>query len=62
MAEPGKPCWRNCGGQPDDQARAIDAMEDALGPLDENARHMRYLITCLESCSRAATGISPATC
>ncbi len=50
MAESERPCWRNCADQPDDQTRAIDAMQNALGPLDEHARHIRGLITCLESC------------
>jgi hypothetical protein len=50
MAESARSFWRNCAGQPDDEIRAIDAMEDALGPLDEQTRHIRALITCLESC------------
>ena len=52
--------WRNCYASDDVSAlmdadiRAIDALEDALQPLDEDTAHIRQLITCFESCHHRA--------
>ena len=49
-------CWQNCGGLDDKslledkEILAIDAMEDSIGPLDNNTMHIRGLITGLEPC------------
>ena len=42
-------CWQNCSGL-DDEVAAIDAMEDAIGPLDEETVRIRGLITLFEAC------------
>jgi hypothetical protein len=47
-------CWRNCGGQPDDEMLDIDRMEDAVAPLDEQAVRIRELISRFESCYHQA--------
>jgi len=56
MSETLRPCWQNCF-LPDDkhalkdhELAEIDAMEDSLAPLDDNAVRIRKLITCFESC------------
>ena len=60
MSDPFRPCWRNCFAPGDERAardpeiRAIDAMEDGLAPLDEQAVGIRRLITCHESCHHKA--------
>jgi hypothetical protein len=53
-------CWWNCYA-PDDESfagdeelLAIDAMEDAIAPLDDQALAIRQLITRFELCYRAA--------
>jgi hypothetical protein len=46
-------CWQNCSGL-DDEVAAIDAMEDALGPLDEETVRIRGLITLFEACYHEA--------
>jgi hypothetical protein len=45
--------WQNCAGA-DDEVRAIDAREDALGPLDEPTTEIRRLITGFEACYHEA--------
>ena len=51
-----RPCWQNCGALYDEsllagkEILAIDAMEDSIGPLDNNTMHIRGLITGLEPC------------
>jgi len=53
-------CWRNCypadgkGALGDKERLAIDAMEDALAPLDESAIKIRKCITCFEACHHKA--------
>jgi len=54
MADEARKWWRNCPSVPDDEVRAIDAMEDALRPLADDARHVRSLIGCFESCHHKA--------
>lgn len=49
-----RPCWRNCALEPDDEIRAIDAMEDKLPPFDEGALAVRELISSLELCHHKA--------
>jgi len=46
-------CWQNCSGL-DDEVAAIDAMENALGPLDEETVRIRGLITLFEACYHEA--------
>lgn len=46
-------CWQNCSGL-DDEVTAIDAMEDALGALDEETVRIRGLITLFEACYHEA--------
>jgi hypothetical protein len=46
-------CWQNCSGA-DEETLAIDAMEDALAPLDESAVEIRRLITGFEACYHEA--------
>jgi len=60
MSDKVRPCWWNCYG-PDDESflddeelLAIDAMEDAITPLDEQTAAIRQLITRFELCYRAA--------
>jgi len=45
--------WQNCGGG-GEEVLAIDAMEDSLGPLDEQAIEIRRLITGFEACYHEA--------
>ncbi len=49
-----RPCWQNCSGAEDDEVHLIDAMEDALGPLDEQTVQIRGLITLFEACYHEA--------
>ena len=55
-----RPCWQNCGGLDDKslledkEILAIDAMEDSIGPLDDNTVGIRGLITRFESCYHEA--------
>jgi hypothetical protein len=42
-------CWQNCSGL-DGEVVAIDAMEDAIGPLDDETVRIRGLITLFEAC------------
>ena len=55
-----RPCWQNCF-LPDDEnlpkdkeLAAINAMEDSIAPLDDDAVRIRRLITCFESCYHEA--------
>ncbi|MHC4166781.1 MAG: hypothetical protein ACYSWQ_07480 [Planctomycetota bacterium] len=60
MADKVRSCWWNCYGPADKSAvddeelAAIDAMEDAIAPLDDQATAIRQLITRFELCYRAA--------
>ncbi len=47
-------CWQNCSGTDDEEVRLIDAMEDSLGPLDEQTIQIRRLITLFEACYHEA--------
>jgi hypothetical protein len=47
-------CWRNCTDKVDDEILAIDAMEDALGPLDKDTKRIRRLMTSFEGCHHKA--------
>ena len=53
-------CWQNCGALDDaslvndEEILAIDALEDSLGPLGDNATGIRRLITRFESCYHEA--------
>ncbi len=49
-----RPCWQNCSGADDDEVHLIDAMEDALGPLEEQTIQIRRLITLFEACYQEA--------
>lgn len=55
-----RPCWQNCFIPHDERAikdeelAAIDAMEDSIAPLDDDAVRIRKLITCFESCYHEA--------
>jgi hypothetical protein len=49
-----RPCWQNCSGADDDEVHLIDAMEDSLGPLDEQTIQIRRLITLFEACYHEA--------
>jgi len=60
MSDKVRACWWNCYG-PDDESfledeelLAMDAMEDAIAPLDEQTAAIRQLITRFELCYRAA--------
>jgi len=60
MTDKIRSCWWNCYA-PDDKSAfddeelsAIDAMEDAIAPLDEQTTAIRQLITRFELCYRAA--------
>ena len=62
MSDKVRQCWWNCYG-PDDKSfvgdeeiLAIDAMEDALAPLDDSTTAIRQLITRFELCYRDAAG------
>jgi len=55
-----RPCWQNCYA-PDDkriledkELLAIDAMEDAIAPLDDQTTAIRQLITRFEACYHEA--------
>jgi len=56
MSDTFRPCWQNCFLPDDEHAlrdeelAAIDAMEDSISPLDDDAVRIRRLITCFESC------------
>ena len=60
MSDTLRPCWQNCFIPDDEHAlrdeelAAIDAMEDSISPLDDNAVSIRRLITCFESCYHEA--------
>jgi hypothetical protein len=45
--------WQNCAGA-DEELCAIDAMEDAIAPLDEPTTEIRRLITGFEACYHEA--------
>ena len=47
-------CWQNCSGADDEEVQLIDAMEDSLGPLDEQTTQIRRLITLFEACYHEA--------
>ncbi len=49
-----RPCWQNCGVEPDAEMRAIDRMEDDIAPLQEQTAHIRNLITGFEACYHEA--------
>ena len=55
-----RPCWLNCYGAEDrsflfdGELLAIDAMEDAIAPLDEQATRIRQVITGFEACYHEA--------
>jgi len=49
-----RPCWRNCALQADSEISAIDAMEDAIAPIDANVSQVRQLISSLELCHHKA--------
>ena len=49
-----KPWWQNCGVEPDAEMLEIDAMEDAIAPLDERTTRIRDLITRFEACYHEA--------
>ncbi|MBN1919107.1 MAG: hypothetical protein JW889_14470 [Verrucomicrobia bacterium] len=47
--------WDNClVPDGDAEVAAIDALEDSIAPLDEQAKRIRRLITCLELCHHKA--------
>jgi hypothetical protein len=60
MSDKIRSCWWNCYGPADksdiddEELAAIDAMEDAIAPLDEKTTAIRQLITRFELCYRAA--------
>jgi len=60
VSETLRPCWQNCflpedeHALKDEELAAIDAMEDSLATLDDNAVRIRELITCFESCYHQA--------
>jgi len=55
-----RPCWLNCYGAEDrsflfdGELLAIDAMEDAIAPLDEQATRIRQVMTGFEACYHEA--------
>jgi hypothetical protein len=55
-----RPCWLNCYGPDDkrflsdDELMSIDAMEDSVSPLDEQAIQIRQVITRFEACYHEA--------
>ncbi len=51
---PCRPCWQNCGVEADAEMLKIDAMEDALAPLDGHTARIRWLITRFEACYHQA--------
>lgn len=60
MSDTLRSCWQNCFIPEDERAlkdeelAAIDAMEDSIAPLDDDAVRIRGLITCFESCYHQA--------
>ncbi|MEA3226137.1 MAG: hypothetical protein U9Q07_09315 [Planctomycetota bacterium] len=59
MTDKVRSCWWNCYAPDDksfldDELRAIDAMEDAIAPLDDQTTAIRQLITRFELCYREA--------
>ncbi|MHC4354695.1 MAG: hypothetical protein ACYS0H_18485 [Planctomycetota bacterium] len=46
--------WQNCGAEADAEMLEIDAMEDAIAPLDEQTTRIRELITRFEACYHEA--------
>ena len=54
MNNPCRPCWQNCGVEADAEMIEIDAMEDAIAPLDEQTTRIRELITRYEACYHEA--------
>jgi hypothetical protein len=46
--------WENCASEPDGDTLVIDALEDAIAPLDEPTARIRRLITHLELCHHRA--------
>jgi len=54
MNNPCRPCWQNCGVEADAEMLEIDAMEDAIAPLDEQTTRIRELITRYEMCYHEA--------
>jgi hypothetical protein len=48
------PRWRNCALTTDAEMLSIDAMEDALAPLDAGVEAVRELISSLELCHHKA--------
>ena len=49
-----RPWWQNCVEEADDEILAIDKMEEAIEPLDEQTTKIRGLITGFESCYHEA--------
>ena len=49
-----RPCWQNCAPELDSEILAIDKMEDALTPLDEDTTGIRQVITGFEACYHEA--------
>jgi hypothetical protein len=49
-----RPWWRNCVEEANEEILAIDKMEEALEPLDEQTTKIRGLITGLEPCYHEA--------
>jgi hypothetical protein len=54
MNNPCRPCWQNCGVEADAEMLEIDAMEDAIAPLDDQTKALRQLITRFEACYHEA--------
>ncbi|MHC4120761.1 MAG: hypothetical protein ACYSWO_24995 [Planctomycetota bacterium] len=54
MDNPCRPWWQNCGVEADAEMLEIDAMEDAIAPLDEQTTRIRELITRYEMCYHEA--------
>jgi len=51
---PSRSWWQNCVEQADREILAIDKMEEAIGPLDEQTTKIRGLITVMEMCYHEA--------
>ncbi|MHC4912485.1 MAG: hypothetical protein ACYTE5_05715, partial [Planctomycetota bacterium] len=49
-----RPWWRNCVEEANNEILAIDKMEEAIEPLDEQTTKIRGLITRFESCYHEA--------
>jgi hypothetical protein len=54
MNNPCSPWWQNCGVEADAEMLEIDAMEDAIAPLDDRTTRIRWLITRFEACYHEA--------